>query len=454
MSATTLLRAIRKWWWTVLVLMVAGAAAGLGAGFVMQPVYQSTAQLVVTYDAPSGAASSDLVQANNYAVQKAYAYTEIAKSPRVLEEVITSLGLDATVESVSRELAIDAPLNTPILALTADAPTAAGAQQKAQAFVDAFSQTVLAIETPSGGGAAPIRIETLQEPLMPEEPVSPDPLVNTALGLACGLAIGLIWIAVAAVRDRRVHGAASVAEANAAGADVPRVIGSIPARAGGTALVDAPHGAGAEAYRTVAAVLGHMPDTRVDVVAVVPATPRDRASALTVNLALAMSEFGVRVALVDANLRSGSATAMLGLEGPGLASVLRGESSVAAALRPVHGVDVLPVGATTQSPAELMSGSAFAGVVKTLSETHDMVILDAAPALPLSDTIFAASAAESTILAVTAGRATRPQLIAAAEGLRAVGVDPVGVVVVDAPVGGVDADPATALYRDLRPTTA
>ncbi|MFF0910539.1 Wzz/FepE/Etk N-terminal domain-containing protein [Microbacterium enclense] len=453
MSATTLLRAIRKWWWTVVALVVIGAAAGFGAGFVMTPVYQSTAQLVVTYDAPAGAASSDLVQANNYAVQKAYAYMEIAMSPRVIEEVIASLGLADTVEVVSRDLSIEAPLNTPILALSADAPTAAAAQEKAQAFVDAFSQTVLDIETPSGGGTAPIRIDTLQEPLAPEEPVSPDPLVNIALGMACGLAVGLIWIAVAAVRDRRVHGAASV---GVDGDEVPRVIGSIPARASGSAteVADAPLSAGAEAYRTVAAVLGHMPDTRLDIVAVVPATPRDRSSALTVNLALAMTEFGVRVALVDANLRSGSVTEMLALDGPGLAGVLRGETEAAAALRTVHGVDVLPVGETTQSPAELMSGSAFAALVKSLSESHDMVILDAAPALPLSDTIFAASAAGSTLLAVTAGRATRPQLSAATAGLRAVGIDPVGVVVVDAPVGGVDADPSTSLYRDLRAARA
>lgn len=453
MSATTLLRAIRKWWWTVLTLVVVGAAAGLGAGFVMTPVYQSTAQLVVTYDAPAGAASSDLVQANNYAVQKAFAYTEIAMSPRVIEEVIASLGLDDSVEAVSRELSIEAPLNTPILALSADAPTAAAAQEKAQAFLNAFSQTVLDIETPSGGGAAPIRIETLQEPLAPEEPVSPDPLVNIALGMAVGLAVGLIWIAVAAVRDRRVHGASSVA---ADGDEVPRVIGSIPAKASGSAteIVDAPLSPGAEAYRTVAAVLGHMPDTRLDIVAVVPATPRDRSSALAVNLALAMSEFGVRVALVDANLRSGTTSRMLSLDGPGLAGVLREETDVASALRTVHGIAVLPVGATTQSPAELMSGPAFTALVKGLSETHDMVILDAAPALPLSDTIFAASAAGSTVLAVTAGRATRPQLGAATAGLRAVGIDPVGVVVVGAPVGGVDADPSTSLYRDLRAARA
>ncbi len=233
------------------------------------------------------------------------------------------------------------------------------------------------------------------------------------------------------------------------------MLGSIPGRGSSlTELVDAPQSRESEAYRTVAAVLGHMPHTRLDVVAVVPATPRDRASALSTNLALAMREFGVGVVLVDANLRAGTISSQLSLEGPGLAGVLSGEATVVEAVREVAGIAVLPVGRTLQNPVELMSGPGFAAVVKALSETYDMVVLDAAPALPLSDTIFAASTAGSTILAVTAGRATAPQLSAATEGLRAVGIDPVGVVVVDAKTAGVDADAATSSFRDLRPARA
>lgn len=449
MSATALLRAIKKWWWTLVAFSALGVAAGFAVGLILPPVYSSTAQLVVAFNAPAQAGSSDLVQANSFAVQKAYAYTEIGRSPRVLNEVIASQGLDTTVEKLARELTVEAPLNTPILQLTAEAPTAQEAATLATAFVDAFTQTVQSIETPAGATSSPVRLETLQEPEVPDEASSPNVLTNLALGFAVGFAVALVWIALAAIGDRRVHGSASVGEG------VPRVLGSIPGRGSSlTELVDAPQSRESEAYRTVAAVLGHMPHTRLDVVAVVPATPRDRASALSTNLALAMREFGVGVVLVDANLRAGTISSQLSLEGPGLAGVLSGEATVVEAVREVSGIAVLPVGRTLQNPVELMSGPGFAAVVKALSETYDMVVLDAAPALPLSDTIFAASTAGSTILAVTAGRATAPQLSAATEGLRAVGIDPVGVVVVDAKTAGVDADAATSSFRDLRPARA
>lgn len=449
MSATALLRAIKKWWWTLVAFSALGVAAGFAVGLILPPVYSSTAQLVVAFNAPAQAGSSDLVQANSFAVQKAYAYTEIGRSPRVLNEVIAAQGLDTTVEQLARELTVETPLNTPILQLTAEAPTAQGAATLATAFVDAFTQTVQSIETPAGAASSPVRLETLQDPEVPDEASSPNVLTNLALGFAVGFAIALVWIALAAIGDRRVHGSASVGEG------VPRVLGSIPGRGGSlTEIADAPQSRESEAYRTVAAVLGHMPNTRLDVVAVVPATPRDRGSALSTNLALAMREFGVGVVLVDANLRSGTISSQLSLDGPGLAGVLTGEATVVEAVREAAGIAVLPVGRTLQNPVELMSGPGFAAVVKTLSETYDMVVLDAAPALPLSDTIFAASTAGSTILAVTAGRATAPQLSAATEGLRAVGIDPVGVVVVDAKTAGVDADAATSSFRDLRPARA
>ncbi|WP_295790631.1 YveK family protein, partial [uncultured Microbacterium sp.] len=308
MSATALLRAIKKWWWTLLAFSALGVAAGFAVGLILPPVYSSTAQLVVAFNAPAQAGSSDLVQANSFAVQKAYAYTEIGRSPRVLNEVIASQGLDTTVEKLARELTVEAPLNTPILQLTAEAPTAQEAATLATAFVDAFTQTVQSIETPAGATSSPVRLETLQEPEVPDEASSPNVLTNLALGFAVGFAVALVWIALAAIGDRRVHGSASVGEG------VPRVLGSIPGRGSSlTELVDAPQSRESEAYRTVAAVLGHMPHTRLDVVAVVPATPRDRASALSTNLALAMREFGVGVVLVDANLRAGTISSQLSL---------------------------------------------------------------------------------------------------------------------------------------------
>lgn len=444
MSSTTVIRAIGKWWWVVVALTLVGGLAGGLASLLMAPTYQSTAQLIVAYDAPAGAGSAELVQANNFAIQKVYAYQEIALSPRVLEEVIATLDLDMTVDELAQEVSVSVPLNTPVMEISATAPDPQDAATLTATVVDEFSAVVTALETPSAGGLPPVRIETLEEPEVPVDPASPNVLVNIAVGLFAGFAAGIVWIAVAAASDRRLHSAENVTR---------RVLGSIPASTDRavTALIDQPLSRVSEAYRTVAATLGRSPGARLGIVAVAAATPRDATSSLTVNLALAMQEFGVRTVLVDANLRSGTISSSLELSGPGLAECLRGEAKLDAVIQHVGEIAVIPAGMTTDSPAELMSGSRLGAVLQELKAAFDMVLVDTAPVLPLSDALFVASAAESTVLAISAGRVTGAELGAATDALTAVGVDVVGVVVVDASVAGVDADASTSLYRDLRP---
>ncbi|PVW03726.1 hypothetical protein DEA06_12740 [Microbacterium sp. Gd 4-13] len=451
MTSTTVLRSLRKWWWAVVVLTLIGGAAGALSVVIIAPTYKATGSLVVTYNAPVGASSSDLAQANSFAVQKAIAYQQIALSERVLSAVITDLGLSDTPEELALDLEVVAPLNTPILQLSGKAGTAQDAAVLSQAYITAFTNVITEVETPATGGAAPVRIETLQDPVAPPEPETPDLLVNTAVGLGAGLAVGLIWLAVAAATDRRIHTRDEITAT--AALSKRRILGGVPAAHGaaGVALVSQPLGREAEAYRTIAATLGHTPDARLGVVAIAAATPRDNTSALTANIALAMNEFGVRVAVIDANLRSGRLSALLGLTGPGLAEVLRGDAELTPSLHQTEGITVLAAGKSVDSPAELLSGAELGNVVKELRASHDMVFIDAPPALPLSDTIFAASVAQSTVLAVSAGRVTTGQLDSAAQALEAVGVEVIGVVMMNAPVRGSDADPSTSLYRELQP---
>lgn len=449
MSSTTVIRALKKWWWVVVALTLVGGLAGGLMSLLITPTYQSTAQLIVAYDAPAGAGSAELVQANNFAIQKVYAYQEIALSPRVLDEVIATLDLDMTADELAQDVSVSVPLNTPVMHISATAPNPQDAATLTTTVVAEFGDLVKELETPTSGGTPPVRIETLEEPQVSTDPSSPNVLVNIAVGLFAGFAAGIIWIAVAAASDRRIHSAHNVSTRTAP----HRVLGSIPTSSDATvtALIDQPLSRVSEAYRTVAATLGHTPGARLGIIAVAPATPRDVTSPLTANLALAMQEFGVRTVLVDANLRSGTISSTLGLTGPGLAECLRGEARLDAVIQRVGDIAVLPSGATTESPAELMSGNGFAGLLKELKTSFDMVLVDTAPVLPLSDTLFAASAAESTVLAVSAGRVTGAELGAASDALTGVGVDVVGVVVVDASVAGVDADASTSLYRDLRP---
>lgn len=452
MSPTTLVRALKKWWWVLVALTVGGAAVGGVTTLLMTPQYSATSQIFVAFDAPAGAGSAELVQANNFAIQKVYSYVEVATSPRVLDTVIEELGLDETADDLATQISVTVPPNSAVMRITALAPNPDDAAVLASTLVDAFSETVLELETPTGGGTPPLRIESLAEAVPSDTPASPSLLINIAIGAFAGFAIGVIWIAIAAVSDRKVYNGADI---TADGTDL-RVLGSVPLSSGSdslTIVTERPLSEVSEAYRTIAATLGHTAGVGLGVVAVAAATPRDTSSALTSNLALSFQEFGANVAVIDANLRSGEITSSLGLSGPGLAECLAGTATATEVVQSVNGIDILPSGTTTDSPAELISGVRFEQVVKALSSVYDLVLIDSAPVLPLSDTLFSASHANSTVLAVSSGTVTAAQLKAARSSLESVSANVVGVVVLDTARSGADADVATATYRDLRSST-
>ncbi|QIG38540.1 AAA family ATPase [Microbacterium sp. 4R-513] len=453
MSPTTLVRALKKWWWAVVVLTLVGAAGGAGVSLLMTPEYQATNRILVAFDASAGAGPAELVQANNFALQKVYSYVEVVESPRVLDEVIDELGLDTTADELARQIDVTVPTNSVIMRISATAPSPQDAVTLSNAVVDAFSDVVVQIETPSTGGTAPVRIESLAAASLPEEPSSPNLLVNIALGAFAGFAIGIIWIAIAATRERRVFTGADVASGDVA----VRTLGTVPATSGPAdlaVLADKPLSRAAESYRTIAATLGRTPGAKVGVTAVAAVTPRDASSALASNLALAMSEYGARILLIDANLRSGAISTSLGLTGPGLVDCLTGAATPVDAIQTVNGIDVLPSGTTTESPAELIASGSFDGIISGLRRSYDIIVVDAPPVLPLSDSLFAASAADTTVLAVSAGSVTVTQLRTVSDTLSAIHAQVAGVVILDAPLTGVDADVATATFRDLKPSKA
>lgn len=451
MSPTTLARALKKWWWAVVALTVLGAAGGAALSLVMTPQYQATNQILVAYDATADAGPAELVQANNFALQKVYSYVEVVKSPRVLDQVISDLNLDTTVEDLATEIDVTVPTNSVVMSISATALTPEDAVVLSNAIVKAFTDVVLDIETPSTGGVAPVRIESLATATPPDAPVSPNLLINIALGAFIGFALGIVWIAIAATRQRRVYTGADVA----AGDLAVRTLGAIPAVGGPaalTTLVDRPLSAVAESYRTIATTVGRTPGVKAGVIAVAAVTPRDSSSALAANLALAMAEYGARVLVIDANLRSGRLTQQLELEGPGLVGCLTGTIAPTEAITSFHGIDILPAGSTTESPAELIASGSFESLIVGLRRAYDVIVIDAPPVLPLSDSLVAASAAETTILAVSAGSVTMPQLRTATETLATIHASVAGVVIVDAARTGADADVTTAAFRDLKPS--
>jgi capsular exopolysaccharide synthesis family protein len=111
-------------------------------------------------------------------------------------------------------------------------------------------------------------------------------------------------------------------------------------------------------------------------------------SAINLAGALALEE-DLRVLLVDCDFRRSSLTKLLGLNAtPGLAEVLRGETSLEASLVRVEqfpDLYVLPAGEATPNPSELLSTTRWVALTEALRREFRFIVFDAPPVGAVAD---------------------------------------------------------------------
>jgi capsular exopolysaccharide synthesis family protein len=145
----------------------------------------------------------------------------------------------------------------------------------------------------------------------------------------------------------------------------------------------------------------------------------DGKTTVAIRLALSLLRAGKHVILVDADLRHASIGPRLGVEASdGLGAVLVGERQLYEVLvtpqldgvaeTPEQGsLRVLPAGTPPPNPAELLSAPALRRVLTDLETRSDIVIVDTAAALAVSDALPLLQAASGVIMIARVNRSTR-----------------------------------------------
>lgn len=141
--------------------------------------------------------------------------------------------------------------------------------------------------------------------------------------------------------------------------------------------------------------------------------PGEGKTATCANLALSYAVEGVRVAVVDLDLRRGRDHPLLhalafhrGPDRGGLADLLQGRGDLDGKLARAETAPavMLPAGAPLPHPAKLFATEAFAGILERLRRRYDVVLLDGPPVLPFTDVTILASLVRGVLLVVEWGR--------------------------------------------------
>jgi exopolysaccharide transport family protein len=254
-------------------------------------------------------------------------------------------------------------------------------------------------------------------------PSSPNVPINISLGVVLALVLGIGAVLLAEAMD----------DSLATAADVERklnltALGSVPLLRSVSSRRDrdmAPAGhvlarplsVFAESFRTLRAVLLHGEFGGVRIVAVTSSLPGEGKTTVSVCMARSAAQAGLKVVLVDCDLRRRSLNQLLGREPDvGLLEVLSGACGLDQALLPdVSGAMLLPTAHRQTVHQDVFSQPAMDRLLSALSARFDLVLLDTAPVLAVADTRVLAAKAE-VVLHVARWRKTSANAVD--EGLR------------------------------------
>jgi succinoglycan biosynthesis transport protein ExoP len=484
------LRVVRQRNWSIVLVASLAVAAALSVSLLQTPLYESTAQLLVTQDRssvfdpvtgqrsfPERAVQGEILVLESEPV-RSEVRRRLGSAPEVSATAIPNAdGIEVAARShdpdwaakvadayarsyirFRRDQAVEsllgpgeeireklAELQTEVDALDAqievakreEAPAAGGLVARRDSLVQQQALFKQKLDELQVDASVKGRDTLLLAPAsVPTSPVSPRPLRDAVLALVVGLVLG---VGVAFLREQLDDTLRTKEDVDSAAAPLP-VLGLVPAVPGWknrsrpvVASLTEPSSPVAESYRSLRTAIQFAGfDRPLRVLQVTSPSSSEGKTTTLANLAVALARSGSRVVTVCCDLRRPRLHDFFGLSnGVGFTSVLVGEAELAQAVQPVPGVErlaVLASGPSPPNPSELLASRRSAEVFTTLQAHADIVLVDCPPVLPVTDAAVLSGVVDATVLVTTAGVTRRRDLMRAIELLRQVDAPLVGVV--------------------------
>ena len=240
----------------------------------------------------------------------------------------------------------------------------------------------------------------------PTHPAGLPASVTAVMGALAGLLLAVALVLLKSMFHDRVGSAKELAQVS--GAQYPVTIPEISGRGRrrvADRVLDMRQSGLAETLRAMRIRLQETaPKGEVKTVLVTSPMPGDGKSSLAVALARICAADGMRVLLIEADLRRPSLAITLGLpSAPGLEAVLARETTLAQSVRidKRSGLHCLLAQGVALNPQALLESSSFADIMAGVRDAYQIVILDSPPILRVADSILLAGYCDAILMAVS-----------------------------------------------------
>ena len=413
---------LNKSWLIGIVAVACAVLVFLGTFFFVTPTYESAAMFYVNNTDISVGSTKVSLTASDISASRGLVdtYIVILNTRETMLDVIDYAGLNLTYEQIKGMISAESVDETEVFRITVTSTDPYQAEQIANAVAYILPKR---ISTIIDGSAAKV----VDAAVAASSPSSPSYTKNTVMGFLIGLVLSCAAVVVVELLDITIRTEDDITQACthpvlAAVPDMamqtkggyygygkkPLEKGAKPSRH--TELVGGSISfAAAEAYKLLRTKLlfSFADEQNCRVIGLSSALSGEGKSLSAVNLAYSLSQLGMRVLLIDCDMRRPSLAEKLPIKKtPGLSDYLAGQSP-AETLIQLCGMEddqaafhAIAPGRTPPNPMELLSSVRMERMIAALRNNYDYIILDLPPVGEVGDALAASKLTDGMLLVV------------------------------------------------------
>lgn len=463
MDFRTFARTIGAHWALFIGAFVACLAGAVFLTVVQTKSYQSSATVLISI--PGETNLSDVWYSTQTVQDRLSSYAALAGGHAVAERAVARFNLPVSADALAGMTRIQFTPKSTLLKISVIDTDAKRAAVLTKAMADEFVAMIGTLsanspglappqgsERPTQAGETPPGVDgplvpstltprpwlaakavVVEQPGVPQQPLSPVPMRNMAMGLVAGLLLGTGVVLTREATDHTVRDRAKLERLSGLPtlAELPGKHGAAPRFGTDAVFDDAVRGLRARLLRAIG------PDACR--VALTGPFGGEGTTTTALNLARACAEIGERVLVIEGDTRRPVIASLLKVQaGEGLASALAHPAGAMDAVKPtsIPGLSILAARAQhsatvhcSEYPPQVLDKA-----LREASIPFERTVVDSPPVLATADSYLLAGAVHATVLVVRARRTTEDELKDALIALEAAGAHVAGTVLTDARV--------------------
>ncbi len=262
-------------------------------------------------------------------------------------------------------------------------------------------------------GIEPESIRIMERAQAARSPVSPRNMQSIFVAALIGIGVGIVLVFLLEYIDDSIRYPEEITK----GMGLP-FLGVVPAaswdaedlRSHILSNIDQKSGM-AEAYRNVrSSLLFSGIKDEIKSLAITSSVPREGKTTTSINLSVSLAQAGMRVLLVDADMRRGELHKYFGLEaGRGLSDMLVGLIKPESVIQrtSIPNLDIIATGPFPPNPSELVLRPELQSFLTYAGRSYDKIIFDCPPLMAVSEAGILCSMADAVVFVVWAGQTSR-----------------------------------------------